>query len=70
MWRMEKTLTLGLGELLTPTNVTEYVPELVNFFDSIVMEKRGTDHAAVKADSKVLHQSRSIHVAVANADST
>jgi len=60
----------GVAGLLTPKNVTEYVPELVNFFDSIVVEKRGTDDAAVKADSKALHQSRSIHVAIANADST
>jgi hypothetical protein len=35
----------GAAGLLTPKNVTEYVPELVNFFDSIVVERRGTDEA-------------------------
>src|SRR5271156_4587023 len=51
-----------------PGNAKEYLPEFLNLIDGVVVEKRGAQNAGLQRDTEVLHQTRRVHVAVANAD--
>src|SRR5580693_4830293 len=60
----------GVGCLSTPNDVTKDLPELANLLDGVVMDKRRAVDTGVEAGAQALHQSRSVHVAVTNANAS
>src|SRR5271170_49812 len=58
----------GVACLSTPNDVTKNLPKLANFLDGVVVDKRRTVDTGVEAGAQALHQSRSVHVAVPNAN--
>src|SRR5271154_1373333 len=48
----------------------QYLPEFLNLFEGVVVKKRGAQNARLEWDTEALHQTRRVHMAVANADTT
>ena len=53
-----------------PLQVQEYASEAVNLFDRIVVYKGDTHRTPVRVETQPPHQSRRIHVTVANSDTS
>ena len=54
--------------LSPPNHVKKYLPKLVNLVDGVVVDERRAVDAGVEAGAEAFHQSRSVHVAVSNAN--
>src|ERR1700739_3510737 len=56
--------------LSPPNHVKEYLPELVNLVEGVVVDDRRAVDTGVEARAQALHQSRCVHVSVTNANAS